>query len=98
MALNLKNPLAFFDLETTGIDTSKDRIIELSFVKIMPDGQQVIKTSKINPTIPISIEASLVHGIYDKDVKDAPIFKSMAKSLAKFLEGTDLGGFNIFKI
>lgn len=97
MVLNLKNPLAFFDLETTGTNTSKDRIVELSFVKIMPDGEEIIKTSKVNPTIPIPLETSLIHGIYDEDVKDAPTFKSIAKSLAKFLEGTDLGGFNILK-
>ena len=97
MVLNLKNPLAFFDLETTGTNTSKDRIVELSFVKIMPNGEEIIKTSKINPTIPIPIETSLIHGIYDEDIKDAPTFKSIAKSLAKFLGGTDLGGFNILK-
>lgn len=97
MTLNLRNPLVFFDLETTGTNTSKDRIVELSFVKIMPDGEKIIKTSKINPTIPIPVETSLIHGIYDDDVKDSPTFKSIAKSLAKFLEGCDLGGFNILK-
>jgi len=97
MVLNLKNPIAFFDLETTGTNTSKDRIVELSFVKIMPNGEEIIKTSKINPTIPIPLETSLIHGIYDDDIKDAPTFKSIAKSMAKFLEGTDLAGFNILK-
>jgi len=97
MKLNLKNPLAFFDLETTGISTIKDRIVEFSIVKVMPDGETKIKTLKINPTIPIPEETSLIHGIYDKDVKDAPTFKSIAKTLAMFLEGADLAGFNILK-
>lgn len=97
MNLKLKNPLAFFDLETTGINTSKDRIVELSIVKVMPDQETKVKTLKINPTIPIPEESSLIHGIYDKDVKDAPTFKSIAKTLSVFLEGTDLAGFNILK-
>lgn len=97
MNLNLKNPLTFFDLETTGINTIKDRIVELSFVKVMPDGETKIKTLKINPTVPIPEEISRIHGIYDKDVKDSPTFKSIAKTLAMFLEGVDLAGFNILK-
>jgi DNA polymerase-3 subunit epsilon len=97
MKLNLKNPLAFFDLETTGINTVTDRIVELSIVKVMPDGESKIKTLKINPIIPIPLETSLIHGIYDKDVADAPTFNSIAKTLAVFLEGADLAGFNILK-
>lgn len=97
MNLNLKNPLAFFDLETTGTNTVKDRIVEISIVKITVKGEQVIKTRKINPTIPIPLETSLIHGIYDDDVKDAPTFKQIAKSLADFVEGCDLAGFNILK-
>lgn len=97
MPLNLKNPLTFFDLETTGTNIANDRIVELSFVKAMPNGETITKTSKINPTVPIPVETSLIHGIYDDDVKDAPSFKSIAKSLAKFLEGSDLAGFNILK-
>lgn len=97
MKLNLKNPLAFFDLETTGTNTVKDRIVEISIVKITVKGEQVIKTRKINPTIPIPLETSLIHGIYDDDVKDAPTFKQIAKSLADFVEGCDLAGFNILK-
>lgn len=97
MKLNLKNPLAFFDLETTGTNTSKDRIVEISIVKSMPNGEMITKTMKINPTIPIPVETSLIHGIYDEDVKDAPTFKMVAKEFAKFLEGADLGGFNILK-
>ena len=97
MNLKLKNPLAVFDLETTGTSITQDRIVEISIVKIMPDNEQIIKTKKINPTIPIPLESSLIHGIYDKDVKDAPTFKSIAKSLDEFLRGCDLGGFNCLK-
>ncbi|MEO9804720.1 MAG: 3'-5' exonuclease [Reichenbachiella sp.] len=97
MQLNLKNPLAVFDLETTGTNISTDRIVEISVVKIMPDGDEIIKTMRINPTIPIPVETSMIHGIYDKDIKDAPTFKSIAKSLAEFLSGCDLGGFNCLK-
>lgn len=97
MGLNLKNPLVIFDLETTGISISNDRIVEYSFVKISPNGEREVKTQRINPTIPIPIESSLVHGIYDEDVADMPTFKSQAKELAKWLEGCDLGGFNVIK-
>jgi len=97
MKLNLKNPLTFFDLETTGTNVIKDRIVEISVVKVMPNGEQIIKTNKINPTVPIPAETSVIHGIYDEDVKDAPTFKSVAKSFAQFLEGSDLAGFNILK-
>ncbi len=97
MKLNLKNPLTFFDLETTGTNVVKDRIVEISVVKVMPDGETIVKTNKINPTVPIPIETSLIHGIYDEDVKEAKTFKSVAKSLAQFLEGSDLAGFNILK-
>ena len=97
MALNLKNPLVIFDLETTGISISQDRIIEYSFVKISPNLEKEVRTQRINPTIPIPEESSLIHGIYDKDITDAPTFKEVAKSLAKWLEGCDLGGFNVIK-
>jgi DNA polymerase-3 subunit epsilon len=97
MHLKLKNPIAFFDLETTGISIVSDRIVEIAVLKIMPNGEQIRFESKINPTVPIPIETSLIHGIYDKDVQDAPTFKSIAKNLANMLEGTDLGGFNIVK-
>lgn len=95
--LNLKKPLAFFDLETTGINITTDRIVELSVLKAMPNGEVQKKTTKVNPTIPIPIESSLIHGIYDEDVKDAPTFASLAKSLHQFLQGCDLGGFNIIR-
>jgi DNA polymerase-3 subunit epsilon len=102
MKLNLQRPLAFFDLETTGTDIGKDRIVEIAIVKMMPDGQVSMLPAQrgkehrllINPTIPIPIESSLVHGVYDADVKDAPTFKELAPKLFKFLFDCDLGGFN----
>jgi DNA polymerase-3 subunit epsilon len=97
LPLNLKKPIAFFDLETTGTNITTDRIVELSILKIMTNGQKEIKTMRLNPTIPIPLESSLVHGIYDEDVKDMPTFKSVAHSLGVFLEGCDLGGFNIIR-
>jgi DNA polymerase-3 subunit epsilon len=94
MKLNLKRPIAFFDLETTGVNVASDRIVEIGILKIMPDGTTEAKEKRINPTIPIPIESSLVHGIYDKDVADQPTFKAIAKSLAEFLKDCDLGGYN----
>lgn len=94
MQLKLKRPIVFFDLETTGVDTSKDRIVEISLVKVMPDGEQLIKTRRINPEMPIPAEATAVHHITDEDVKDCPTFRQVAKSLAQWLEGCDFGGFN----
>ncbi|WP_420318717.1 exonuclease domain-containing protein [Ekhidna sp.] len=93
--LNLKNPLVVFDLETTGTNISQDRIVEIAMVKAMPDGTVEEKCRKINPTIPIPHETSLIHGIYDEDVKDEPNFAQIAKSLAQYLEGCDLAGFNV---
>ncbi len=97
LSLKLKNPLAFFDLETTGVNVVHDRIVELSIVKMLPNGQVEEKTMRINPERPIPAETSMIHGIYDEDVKDAPTFKSVARSLHKFLEGCDLAGFNIVR-
>jgi DNA polymerase III subunit epsilon len=97
MLLNLKKPIVFFDLETTGTDICKDRIVEISVLKIMPDGQEILKTRKINPTIPIPIESSMIHKIYDDDVKDAPTFQQISKQLDEFLKGCDLGGYNLIK-
>lgn len=94
MKLNLKRPIIFFDLETTGVDTSKDRIVEISLVKVMPDGEEIVKTRKINPQMPIPAEATAIHGITDDDVKDCPIFSQIAKSLEQFMRGCDFGGFN----
>jgi len=97
MHLNLRNPLTFFDLETTGINISQDRIVELAMIKIMPNGETISERHLVNPTIPIPEESAIIHGIRDEDVKDAPTFKEIAKNLAKFLEGSDLGGFNIVR-
>lgn len=97
MDLNIKTPIAFFDLEATGINISSDRIVEISILKIFPDSTQELKTLKINPTVPIPLETSLIHGIYDKDVVDAPTFKEVAKELHRFFEGADLAGFNVLK-
>jgi DNA polymerase-3 subunit epsilon len=97
MNLNLKTPIAFFDLESTGINISTDRIVEISILKVHPNGRQEIKTSLINPTIPIPAESSAIHGIFDKDVKDSPTFKTMSRELYQFLEGADLAGFNVLK-
>ena len=93
--LNLKNPLVVFDLETTGINTSKDRIIEIAMIKISPGGQKEEKSQRVNPGIPIPLESSLVHGIYDKHVKDEPLFNQVAELISLFLENCDLCGFNI---
>lgn len=97
MNLNLKNPIAFFDIESTGINISTDRIVEISILKLHPDGKKETKTLLINPTIPIPKETSLIHGIYDEDVKDAPTFKEIARELHQFLVGADLSGFNVLK-
>ncbi|MBQ2374685.1 MAG: 3'-5' exonuclease [Alistipes sp.] len=94
MKLNLKRPIVFFDLETTGVDTAKDRIVEVSMVKVMPDGDEIVRTRLINPQMHIPEDATAVHGITDDDVKDQPTFAQIAKSLAQFIEGCDFGGFN----
>lgn len=94
MKLNLKRPLAFFDLETTGVNIASDRIVEISILKAMPDGTEEIKTLRLNPEMPIPLESSLVHGIYDDDIKDAPTFKQVAQELADFMLESDLGGYN----
>jgi DNA polymerase-3 subunit epsilon len=94
MQLNLKNPLVFFDLETTGINIARDRIVEISFVKVYPNGKEEAKTKRINPGIPIPPASTAIHGITDDDVKDSPAFKEIARSLAARIEGCDLAGFN----
>jgi DNA polymerase III, epsilon subunit and related 3''-5'' exonucleases len=94
MELNLKNPIIFFDLETTGTNITKDRIVEISFLKVHPNGKQEIKTKRINPEMPIPKESSDIHGIMDEDVADAPTFRQIARSLADQIEGCDLAGFN----
>ncbi|MBO5801433.1 MAG: 3'-5' exonuclease [Alistipes sp.] len=94
MNLKLKRPIVFFDLETTGVDTATDRIVEISLVKIGVDGSKSVKTRRINPEMHIPEEATEVHGITDEDVKDEPTFRQIAKSLAQYIEGCDFGGFN----
>ena len=94
MRLNLKNPLLFFDLETTGINIVKDRIIEISYVKVSPNGKEELRTFRVNPGMPIPPESTAIHGITDEDVKDCPTFKEIAKTLAKQIEGCDLAGYN----
>lgn len=94
MPLNLTKPLAFIDLETTGLNIASDRIVEISIVKVHPNGNKDIVTRRINPTIPISLESTSIHGISDDDVKNEPTFKQMAKELANFIDGCDLAGYN----
>ena len=94
MNLKLKRPIVFFDLETTGVDTATDRIVEISLVKIDVDGTKSVKTRRINPEMPIPAAATAVHGITDEDVKDEPTFRQIARSLAQYIEGCDFGGFN----
>lgn len=94
MKLKLKRPLVFLDLETTGVDACKDRIVEISLVKVYPDGKEEIKTRRVNPGMPIPPESTAIHGIADEDVKDEPRFEQLAKSLAAYIEGCDLAGYN----
>ncbi len=94
MELKLKRPIAFFDLETTGINIVSDRIAEISILKISPNGKEETLTMRINPTIPMSIEASEITGIKDKDLKDCPKFLEVAREVLDFLKGCDLGGYN----
>lgn len=92
--LNLSKPLAFIDLETTGINLSSDRIVEIAIVKIGTDGIKSVKRKLINPEMPIPQMASDVHGITDDMVKDAPTFKQVANEIKQFIEHCDLGGYN----
>ena len=94
MNLNLTKPLAFFDLETTGVNIGADRIIEISILKLMPDGSKQVKTKRVNPGKPIPADASKVHGIYDKDVAHEPLFKEIANEILQFIGNADLAGYN----
>ncbi len=94
MELNLKNPIVFLDLETTGIDPSKDRIVEISLMKVCPDGREEVKPRRLNPEMHIPEAATAVHHITDGDVKDCPTFREVARSLAAWIEGCDFGGYN----
>ena len=94
MKLNLSKPIAFFDLETTGINIAKDRIVEIAILKVMPNGEEISKRWVINPTIPIPEKTSKIHGIYDKDVIDKPTFAEAGKEINIFLKSCDLAGYN----
>ena len=100
MKLHLTRPLLFFDLETTGVDVSRDHIVELSYIKVMPDGSETSKTLRLRPatadgrTVPIPAMATAVHGINDDDVKDCPTFRDVADELLQTFSGCDLAGYN----
>lgn len=94
MELNLTKPIVFFDLETTGTNVTHDRIVEISIIKVMPDGQEIEKTRRVNPEIPIPAEATAIHHITDEDVANEPTFRQIAKSLAELFSDSDIAGFN----
>lgn len=94
MELKIEKPIIFFDLETTGLNVGKDHIVELSFLKILPSGEEIEKTMRINPGCPIPKFVSDVHGIFDFDVKDCPRFEEVADELLEFIGDADLAGFN----
>ncbi len=98
MKLNLRNPLCIFDIEATGTSITKDRIVEIAVVKLMPNGEILRKSNVINPGIPIPPESTIFHGLTDEDVKDKPLFKEVAKDYARFFEGADLGGFSVLRL
>lgn len=94
MQLNLIRPIIFFDLETTGTSVTADRIVEISLIKVFPDGHTEEKTRRINPERHIPEESTAIHHITDDDVKDAPTFRQIAKSLHELFEDSDIAGFN----
>lgn len=94
MELNIKNPIVFFDLETTGLNIATDRIIEISYLKVWPNGKEESKTYRVNPQMPIPEASTMVHGITDSDVADCPTFKEVAKTIATDIKGCDLAGYN----
>lgn len=94
MKLNLKNPVVFFDLETTGVNITTDRIVEICYLKVLPNGNEASKTLRVNPQMHIPEASTAVHGITDDDVKDCPTFKEIGREIAKEFEGCDLAGFN----
>jgi|NGEPerStandDraft_6_1074524.scaffolds.fasta_scaffold12121_4 DNA polymerase-3 subunit epsilon len=96
-SLELVRPLAFFDLETTGVDVAVDRIVEIAVLKLLPDGTEETLHTLINPGVPIPASASEVHGICDGDVQGKPTFGQIAERLAQFLKGCDLAGFNVMR-
>ncbi len=94
MKLNLKNPIVFFDLETTGTNINSDRIVEICYLKIYTNGNEEAKTYRVNPEMHIPEASTEIHGISDKDVKDCPTFKQLAQNIAYDIEGCDIAGFN----
>ena len=94
MKLALKNPIVFFDLETTGTNIVSDRIVEIAYLKIYPNGNEESKRYLVNPEMPIPQAVTAIHGISDEDVKNEPVFKELAKIIAKDIEGCDLAGYN----
>ncbi len=94
MKLNLSRPIIFFDLETTGTDIMRDRIVEISMIKVMPDGSDIQRTVRVNPGCPIPAEATAIHHITDADVADKPAFREIAPALAESFAGCDIAGFN----
>jgi DNA polymerase-3 subunit epsilon len=97
LELNLKKPIAFFDLETTGIDIANDRIVEISILKIDISGKEEWLSSRINPGIPIPAAATAIHGITNADVANAPSFTNMASSFASFIGDADIAGYNALR-
>jgi DNA polymerase-3 subunit epsilon len=94
MNLKLTRPICFFDLETTGTNTAKDRIVEIAIIKVFPDGTETVFTKRVNPEMPIPPATSAIHGIYDEDVKDAPTFKDISQEVYELVHDADLAGFN----
>ena len=94
MKLKLKRPIIFFDLETTGLDIAHDRIVELCYIRVEPNGNEEARSMRLNPCMHIPEASSSVHGITDEDVKDCPTFADVAQQLAQTFEGCDLAGFN----
>ena len=94
MKLNIVRPIIFFDIESTGLDVSRDRIVEISMLKVMPDGEEIALTMRINPGIPIPEKSSEIHGIYDEDVKNEPTFETVSHKILDFFEDADIAGFN----
>ncbi|MCA1756577.1 MAG: 3'-5' exonuclease [Bacteroidales bacterium] len=97
MQLELKRPLAFFDLETTGVNIASDRIVEISILRVEPEGAETWFTKRVNPEMPIPKEVTAIHGISDEDVMDCPVFREIAKEVAGFIDGCDLAGYNAIK-
>lgn len=94
MKLNLKRPLIFFDLETTGTNITHDRIVEFSYIKVFPDGTKEEKTRRLNPEMPIPAASTAVHHITDADVANEPTFRQVSKALLRIFEGCDIAGYN----